>query len=223
MANRQTSETIRSKVLRAAAKLFLEEGYEKATIVRISEVAGVNRGSLCFTFKDKESMLCELVSYVLELQFKIAEEMTAGKTENKILFYAVETTLQLYLAESLEQMREMYNVSYSMTNSANVIYRYVSERLRDVFAPSLPKWEVKDFYEREIAAAGVMRNFISVPCDVYFTMDRKIRAFLESTLLLFRVPDKKIAEAVAFVEGFDWEAAVKDTMERLPAHLESKV
>ena len=223
MANRQTSEVVRSKVLRSAITMFLQDGYEKSTIAKISDASKVNRGSLCFAFKDKESMLCELISHVLEFQFEMAEKITAGKTADKILFYAAETALQLHLAEATDQMREMYNVSYSMSNCAGIIYRYIAERQRIVFAESLPTWEGKDFYEREIAAAGVMRNFMSVPCDFYFTMGRKLRAFLESTLLLFRVPDEKIAEAIAFVETFDWEKITKDAIERLPAYLESKV
>ena len=220
---RQTSQMVRSKVLRAAAKLFVEGGYEKSSIAKIADTAKLNRGSLCFVFKDKESILCELVSHVLQLQFDVAGEILGDKSTDKILFYATETTLQLYIAESSEQMREMYNVSYSMPHSANVIYRFITERLKSVFENQLPDWEMKDFYEGEIAAAGVMRNFMSVPCDVYFTMDRKIRAFLEATFLLFRVSDEKIAEVIAFVETLDWNAIIKEVTERLPDYLDSKL
>ena len=220
---RQTSQMVRSKVLRAASKLFIEGGYEKSSIARIADVAQVNRGSLCFVFKDKESILCELVSHVLQMQFDLATELLGDKATDKILFYAAETTLQLHIAESSDQMREMYNVSYSMPNSANVIYRFITERLKAVFADRFPDWETKDFYEREIAAAGVMRNFMSVPCDLYFTMERKIRAFLEATFLLFRVSDEKIAEVIAFVEALDWNTIIKNATERMPAYLESKL
>ena len=216
------NESVRSKILHAAAKLFLSVGYEQSTIVRIAEEAGVNRGSVIYFFKNKENIVCELVAFVLEGQFNAITTFLKDKTEDRILFYAAETTLQLYMAESSEHMREMYNVAYSLPNSAGVIYRTITGKLEYVFREYLPTWDTKDFYEREIASAGVMRNHMSVPCDMYFTMDRKVRSFLESTFLLYRVPDEKIAEAIEFVHQFEWEQIAAGVIDNMLAYLESK-
>ena len=105
------SEQTKSKILHAAAKLFLSKGYAESTVKEIANEAGVNLGSLTFAFKNKENILCELVGFVLEGQFKAIDELLKGKTEDKILKYAAETTLQLYMAESSGHMREMYAVS----------------------------------------------------------------------------------------------------------------
>ena len=215
------SESVRSKILHAAAKLFLAVGYEQSTIVRIAEEAGVNRGSVIYFFKNKENIVSELVAYVLEGQFNATAAFLGGKTEDKILFYAAETTLQLYIAESSEHMREMYSVAYSLAGSSSVIYRTITGKLEYIFKEYLPEWETKDFYEREISSAGVMRNHMAVPCDMYFTMDRKVRSFLESTFLLYRVPDEKIAEAVEFVQQFEWESIAAGVIENMLAYLES--
>lgn len=213
---------VKSKILHAAAKLFLSVGYEKSTVVRIADEAKVNRGSVIYAFKTKENVVCELVAFVLEGQFKAIDELLNGKTEDKILKYAAETTLQLYMAESSEHMREMYNVAYSLPNSANIIYHTITKKLEETFKDILPNWETKDFFEREISSAGVMRNHMSVPCDMYFTMDRKIRSFLESTFLLYRVSDEKIKEAIDFVKQFDWGKIAKGVMDNMLAYLESK-
>ena len=215
-------ESIRSKILHAAAKLFLSIGYEAATVVKIAQTAEVNRGSVVYAFKNKENIVCELVSYVLEGQFKATKELLKEKGEDKILFYAAETTLQLYMAESSDHMREMYNVAYSLPNSAKVIYHTITGKLENIFKDYLPSWKTKDFYEREISSAGIMRNHISVPCDIYFTMERKVRSFLESTFLLYRVPDEKIEEAIAFVSGFDWKEISEGVTNNMLAYLESK-
>ena len=212
--------SVKSKILHAAAKLFLRQGYEKSTIREIAAEAGVNRGSVCFAFKDKEAILCELVAYVLEGQFEATTKFLEGKTQDKILFYAAETTLQLYIAESSEHMRELYNVSYSLPHSSNVIFHAITGKLENIFKEYLPAWETKDFYEREISSAGIMRNHMSVPCDVYFTMERKVRAFLESTFLLYRVPDKKIEEAIAFVSKFDWQKIAQGVIDNMLKYLE---
>lgn len=214
--------SVKSKVLHAAAKLFLEKGYEKSSIREIAAVAGVNRGSLCFTFKDKESILCELVAFVLEGQFEATAKLLANKTDDKILFYAAETTLQLHIAESSEHMREMYNVSYSLPNSANVIFHSITGKLEDIFGDYLPTWETKDFYEHEISSAGIMRNHLSVPCDIYFTMERKIKVFLETTFLIYEVPKTKIKEAIDFVMQFDWKKVAQEVIDNMLEYLESK-
>ena len=213
----------KSKILHAAAKLFLSIGFEKSTIVKIAEEANVSRGSIGFFFKDKEALLCELVAYVLEGQFQSTEALLKGKTEDKALFYAAETVLQLHMAESSEHMREMYNVSYSMPNSANIIYHAITGKLEDIFKEYHPEWETRDFYEREISTAGIMRSHMSVPCDIYFTMERKIRAFLEATFLVLEIPKSKIEEAVEFVSQFDWKQIAQDVIDRMLKFLESKI
>ena len=69
---------VKSKILHAAAKLFLNVGYQRASIVKIAEEANVNRGSICFAFKDKESILCELVALVIEAQFEAVSKLLEG-------------------------------------------------------------------------------------------------------------------------------------------------
>ena len=217
------NDGVRSAILHAAAKLFLSIGYEQSTIVKIAKEANVNRGSVVYFFKNKENIVCELVAYVLEGQFRATSDYLRGKTEDRILFYATETTLQLYIAESSEHMREMYNVAYSLPNSANIIYRTITAKLEQIFREYQPEWETKDFYEREISSAGVMRNHISVPCDIYFTMDRKVRSFLESTFLLYRVPDEKIREAIEFIGQFDFKKMADEVIGGMLSFLESQV
>lgn len=216
------SEINRSKILHAAAKLFLAKGYAESTVKEIAREAGVNLGSLTFAFKSKENILCELVGLVLEGQFESASRLLKGVTEDRILFYAVETVMQLHMAESSEHMREMYSVSYSLPQSSQIIYRTITEKLEYIFKEYLPHLETKDFYEREIASGGIMRGFMTVPCDMYFTMERKVKSFLETTFLVYEVPKEKIAEAIAFVRQFDFEKIAQETIENMLKYLENR-
>ena len=221
MLRQLNKDDVRSRVLHAAAKLFLTQGYERATIREIADEAGVNRGSLCYIFKDKESILCSLVNYVIEGQFSATTELLRGKTDDKILLYAAETTLQLYMAESSEQVRGLYNAAYSMPHSADVIFHTITGKLEQIFRETQPTWETKHFYEREIASAGIMRNHIAVPCDMYYTMERKVRTFLETTFLIYHVSDDKIREAIEFVEQFDWAAIAQGVIEEMLRSLQA--
>ena len=195
---------MRKRALYTSARMFLEQGYTAASLRHIAAEAGMNIGSLINLFRNKEDILCELVEYVIEGQFTAARKMICDVTEDKILLYATETTLQLYMAESAEHIREMYNVAYSLPKSMAIIRRNITEKLMDIFGELHPDFTYKDFYKLEIASGGIMRGFISCPCDDEFTMKDKVGAFLETTLLIYRVPQEKINEAIAFVERFDY-------------------
>lgn len=210
----------RSKILHTSARLFLEKGYSTTSLKEICSESGVNLGTLINLFECKENIMRDLVKYVLEGQFSAARRMVKNHSEDKILFYAAETTLQLHMAESSEHIRELYSVAYSLPNSSEVIYHTITGKLEEIFREHLPNLETKDFYELEIASGGIMRSFMTVPCDMYFTMERKVRRFLETTFLVYRVSDEKINEAIAFVEGFDFKKAADDTIDHLLAYLE---
>ena len=215
-------DKVKSKVLHAAARLFLSKGYNSSTMKEISTLAGVNYGSMMFVFRNKENILSELVGFVLDGQFEFTERLLRGKTDDKILFYAVETTLQLYMAESSEHIRELYSLSYSQSASSDIIYNKITLKLAEIFKEQYPHFTQGEFYEKELASAGIMRNYMTRPCGIYFTMDRKIRAFLENTFLLYEIPREKISKAISFVSQFDLEAEAKTMMGNMLEYLESK-
>ncbi len=215
-------DVVRSRILHSAAKLFLEKGYSNSTTREIAKTAGINVSAMNRLMKSKENILSELVEFVLEGQFESTHKILDGITDDKILFYATETTLQLYMAESSEHIRELYTVSYSLPGSTDIIQHTITRKLEEIFKEHLPHLETKDFYELEIASGGIMRNFMIVPCDMYFTMDRKVKRFLETTLLVYRVPQTKIDEAIEFVSRFDFKAIAEKVIGNMLSYLESK-
>lgn len=218
--HRGDMELMRKQVLFISAKSFLEKGFTATTVKEIAKLADINIGSLMNLFKTKEDILAELVKYVLEGQFRETENLLKDKTDDKILFYAAETTLQLHMAESSEHIRDIYKAAYSLPATTDVIQQTITHKLEDIFKPSLPNLETKDFFELEIASGGIMRGFLTIPCDMYFTMDRKVRRFLETTFKLYDVPKEKIEEAIQFVSGFDFEEIAKQTIHAMLDYLD---
>lgn len=211
----------RDKVLYAAATLFWEKGYEKTAIVDIAARAGVNRGSVLFAIKSKENLLRTLVSYVLESTFSSSASLV-GETGDPVLSYTVETALQLYMAESREEVRELAAVAYTLPSTSELIFRKTAKRLMELFKPCNPDWEERDFYEREIASGSIMRGYMAKPCDLYFTMERKMRVFLETTLAIYHVPEEKAGEAMEFLAGFDFEEIAARAIEMMLDVLKTK-
>lgn len=93
------------------------------------------------------------------------------------MLYAVETAIQLHIAELTEPLRKLYVTAYTLSSTSAYLYRSTAKRLEGIFGDDLPDAEAKDFYEMEIASTGMMRSFVAVPCDMYFTVERKIALF----------------------------------------------
>ena len=177
------------KMLRAAVKLFLEKGYEGTTTAEIARAAGMTPSSFFRAFPSKEALLLELDKRMFSGQFALAEQHSAA--QDPVLLYAVETAIQLHIAELTEPLRELYVTAYTLPSTSAYLYRSTAKRLEGIFGDDLPDAEAKDFYEMEIASTGMMRSFVAVPCDMYFTVERKIARFLECALKLCNVPPER--------------------------------
>ena len=212
----------KAKVLHGAAVLFLENGYSKTTFKKLSEYTGFDMNTVARAYENKESILCELVKFVLDSQFKTAEDLIRGKTDDKILYYAAETALQLYMAESHEHIRELYAMAYSLPATTEYIQNTIADKLELIFKEQNPAFEARDFYELELASGGIMRSFMLAPCDRYFTMERKVKRFLETVLKIFNVPQKKIDEAVEFVSLFDYKSVAANIINTMLANLKNE-
>ncbi len=216
-------ELKRTYMMSCAAKLFLQKGYSDTSVRELAKSADVSVSTFYQLFGDKEGVLYELVKYVLNRQFDKASEMVKDFPEDKILFYAVETTLQLYLTESGENIRDLYATAYSLKKTTELIQSTITDKLEYVFKEQLPEFEKKDFYKKEIASGGIMRGFMTIPCDMWFTMEQKVEAFLENTFLLYHVPEEKIRQAVEFVSQFDYPTIVKDMIDTTLRELEENL
>lgn len=173
------------KMLRSAVKLFLEKGYEGATTAEISRAAGMTASSFFRAYPSKEALLLELVKWIFVGQYDLAQQISGS--DDPTLVCAVEGALELYTAEMNEQLRELYVAAYSLPTTSMYIYRVMSERLFHVFQPHMPEARARDFFELEIASASMIRGYMAVPCDMYFTIEDKITRFLDCALKLYNI------------------------------------
>lgn len=212
-----------SRILWTAARLFLSKGYTATSLREIAGQTDVNIGSLMHLFRTKENLLCELVEFVLNGQFRVAEKLVQGITDDKLMFWTAETILQLYMAESSETIRELYAAAYSMPNTSAVIYHTIAEKLQMFFGDRFPEYEIKDFYELEIASGSIIRGFMVVPCDMYFTMERKVKRYIETSFRVYRVEEERIGQAIDFVSQFDFKTIAQQTIDDMLTFLASSV
>ena len=207
----------RNKILRSAVKLFLERGYEKTTTANIAQAAGMAPSSFFAAFENKEALLYTLTESMFESQFDNAEKLI-GSSADPLLVYAVETALQMYITELSEPLRELYVMAYSLPTTSEYIYQNTAKKVGALFKDYVPGAQEKDFYEMDIASAGVMRGFMAKHCDLYFTIDQKLKRFLGCCFTLYHVPQEKQDVVIGAVLAMELkpiaEKIIADTVAR---------
>lgn len=212
----------RNKMLHVAIQLFLKNGYEKTTTASIAQGAGMTPSSFFAAFESKEELLLVLAKTMFSRQFEFAREF-GGASEDTVLHYAIETALQLCIAEQSKPLRELYVMTYSLPSTSEYIYDRMAERLQKIFSAYMPDAKLKDFYEIDIASAGIMRAYMAKPCDMYFTIENKLTRFLQSSLTLYGVPKEEQRRIVEAVLKMDLQTYAVQIIQRMVAMAEAGI
>lgn len=197
------------KMLRAAVMLFVEKGYEGTTTAEIARSVGMTPSSFFRAFPNKEALLLELTKWIFDGQYDLAREISGS--DDAQLICAVEAGLELHTAELSEPLREVYVAAYSLPSTSRYIYKAMSERLFKSFGSYQPDAQAKDFYEMEIACASMLRGYMDIPCDVYFTIEAKIAWFLDCSLKLVSVGEQERREIIRTTLSMD----LRETAEQI--------
>jgi TetR/AcrR family transcriptional regulator, fatty acid metabolism regulator protein len=71
-------------ILQAAVRVLAEKGYNDATIPEISEAANVSRGILHYYFKDKEDLVCKVLTSITSRMVQSSLEGLRGRSAEEI-------------------------------------------------------------------------------------------------------------------------------------------
>ena len=218
MGSRYEKEESRKKILSACVRLFWVQGFRKTPPKQILQEAGVSFYNL---YKSKAGVLIELTDFMFSQQFGIAGKLSAG-VASPALVYALETSIQLALTELNENLREIYIEVYTQPDILERIRQKTTAELQRIFAPYLPECSASDFYEMDIGTAAIMRGYMERPCDLYFTLERKIECFLRMTLTVYHVPEAQISEILQTIAALDIRTIADSVMQRLFTALQMK-
>ena len=221
MGSRYEKEESRKKILSACVRLFWVQGFRKTPPKQILQEAGVSAGTFYNLYKSKAGVLMELTDFMFSQQFGIAGKLSAGGA-SPALVYALETSIQLALTVLNENLREIYIEVYTQPDILERIRQKTTAELQRIFGPYLPECSASDFYEMDIGTAAIMRGYIERPCDLYFTLERKIECFLRMTLTVYHVPEAQISEILQTIAALDIRTIADSVMQRLFTALQIK-
>lgn len=216
MANiRSDAETkeLHRKILTAATALFVQKGYEKTSLTDIAKLSGVSKRIIIYEMNSKEEILVHLVDKFLDGVTEASDAVSTKLTDDKLLIFMANEVLQIYMAEMSEDMRNLYLAGYSMPKTSEAVLRRRSEMLFDKFGYLFPSFALKDYYELEIATMGIMRAYMSVPCDMYFTLEAKTDRLLSTMLKIYDVEKQTLDEVKEFIKKIDFESVSKNTVD----------
>jgi len=214
--DRQATE---KRILSTCVRLFLEQGFNKTPPKQIFEEADVSAGTFYHLYKSKSDVLADLLQFMFGNQFEAAGKV-AGENASPVLLYAIETSIQLTLAELNEVLREVYVEVYTQPNLVTLVHQKTAPELQKIFGSYLPNTNGSGFYEIDIGTAGLMRAYMARPCDVYFTLERKLNRFLRMSLNIFEVPKEEIDAVIQTINGLDIRAIANEVMQQLFRALE---
>lgn len=221
MPRRYDSAAAKRRILSVCVRLFIEKGYHATRMADIIQAADVSSSTFQNIFHSKDGVLMELVQFMFENQFSLAGSL-AAENASPVLLYAIETSIQLALAEINENLRDIYLEAYTSPDSLSFIHRQTTAKLQQIFSAYMPNCSAADFYELDIGSAGIMRAYMAQPCNEHFTLERKLECFLRMSLSGYAVSEAEQQAILACINQLDIRALAMRAMHTLFEALEMK-
>ncbi len=100
---KQPNEARRLQLIRAAAKLFREKGFERTTVRDLAAAVGLQSGSLFHHFDSKEAILFEVIEEAMQTSIRRLKESVGTEDPPKLKMKAlIRTELENVLGDTRE-------------------------------------------------------------------------------------------------------------------------
>ena len=225
MANIRSEEAtaeLHRKIFTAATAMFVQKGFERTTFMDIANLSGVPKSKILYEFSSKEEILVLLVTRFLDGVTAASDSVSKELTDDQVLIFIANEVLQLYMAEMNEDMRNLYLSGYSMPKTSEEVLKRRTDMMYEAFSETFKNSAWNDFYETEIASMGIMRAYMTVPCDMYFTIEAKAKRLVTMLLRIYKAEDEKITEAISFIEKIDFATVAKEAVQSVFDELDIK-
>ncbi len=149
-ARRALVEERREQILTAAARVFAEKGFDRATIRDVAQEAGLSEGSIYNYFKNKQDLLIHLPRHFMQPALEAFQSAMEGETP-----LSPETLLKFVAENIVRVITENRKVARILITTLPIMDETLrAEYIRDV--PSLALSTLEKFIRTE-QANGVVR------------------------------------------------------------------
>ncbi|MEV7379608.1 ScbR family autoregulator-binding transcription factor [Streptomyces lydicus] len=213
MAQQDRAIRTRRVILEAAASVFDEQGYDRATIAEVLERAGVTKGALYFHFASKEQLaLAVLEEQVVDIavepqKIKLQEFVDAGQ----VLAYRLRRDpIQRGAARlAVEQGSNHLDRKQSMISWTRFVEGLLNEaRARGEILESIVVRDTAELFVGAFAGLQMMSHAMSNQAD----LSHRLTVFFEHTLPSIAVPAVLAKLNLDSARGEKLEAALQQKM-----------
>ena len=204
--NRRRGET-RLQIVRLGAKLFIEDGYSKTTMKRISRELDLSPGNITFYFPTKDHLLAVLINELFDFQNLMIEKV-AEDGKSSLFAYCLEFVAIAAACAESEVARDFYTSAYSSPYTLDLIRKNDTQKTKAVFGEFCKSFSEVDWVATENIASGIEYGTIMASektAELHLTIEKA----LDSILCLYSVPENLRAQNINRVLSLDYRTLGK--------------
>ena len=207
------------KIIRSAIRLFLENGYSKTTLRKISDDCQMLQGRVAYHFPTKEDMLNILMQELMEFHGDVVEQIHE-QMEDELFSYAMEITAQIALCEQDENVWDLYYAAYTHPVTFVLIKDWAAKKNFALLGKWVPHWSESKFREIENIASCIELSAFTSPTDKNYTLEQKITDVLDSIMKIYDIPQKERMQTIEKVLQTDYMSIGKEMFDKFVKRLE---
>lgn len=171
----------KKKILDCFITLINNEGYDSATISKVSNLTGLSYGSITNIFNTKEDVLLEVLKVNIEKYEEISHQ-----SDDRMFLFLVNIVKQMHRIEHDENFKEILLDQFSLKKTTAFLKDYLAAMLLDSIE------DKQDCYFKAVAIVGIIREYINTDVNLFIYSDKKIENLIEDILLICKYPTDEI-------------------------------
>lgn len=156
----------RGQILKAAAKVFANEGFDRASMAQLARECGISKANIYHYYDSKDALLFDLLdSYLSELRDRVCGIDTSGLSPEARLHAAVREILLAYQGADNEHRVQTSGIAHLPPDQQDLLrgyqrelVQYVSDILCDV-APGQCASDKSKLYATTMSVFGMLNWF----------------------------------------------------------------
>lgn len=210
------------KIIRSAINLFLENGYSKTTLRKISDDCGMLQGRVAYYFHTKEDMLHILIQELMAFHGDMVDE-TYEKTDDNLFAYAMEIVAQISICDRNDNVWDLYYSAYTHPATFIVIKDWAAKKNYTLLKDFVPGWNESKFREIENITSCIELSAFTSPTDRHYTLEHKISDVLDSIMKIYDIPEDQRKRTIERVLKTDYENIGKTMFDKFVKRLDNDI
>lgn len=215
--NKRRSAT-KLEIMQAAVKSFVENGYTKTSLSRLSAELDMSLGNITHYFPTKEHLFAVLVDEIFDYQNIVMAQFVQEGTSS-LLAYCLELTTIAASCEEDEVARDFYSAAYVLPMTLALIRENDTERTKRVFAQFRPDWTDEDWRMTESLVSGIEYATI-MTTEEDIPLEKQLEYSLNMILFAYGVPKELRETKIKKVLAMDYRALGRRTLNGFREHID---